>query len=399
VSGSPLPGRPTAQLAAPKSLNLQPVILEVSQPLRWEPESPRGGEQQAQAALLVKGSKTLPPAIPPLDLKAMQALHMSARRTSGKLDSYSLHSSVSAKNAVLTMLKQEEMKNRSIPPGKGKGSSKYKLPVGVACILPELGPGPGLEDGLRDMIGSGTGAKEEELMTPLNVRPQIDIPSSGSFGGGDTPICRQLGQSFDGLCQGPSNNNQEDAEADRMNFSVVVNSFGASGSDSGNHTRTTSDVTKLYRAIPPLPANMKIGIPFVSYSNERISPSFSNFLESLLDIRPEHRLGGSLNYDRLVAHEWFSASKLDWKKVEGKKISPPFTPNKSQIQSELGAKFSSLEYDGSLDMYRNNKSISSDAQERFDDFHHVAPEYFDLFPTLKVHCAGVGSGVKKIRSV
>lgn len=140
---------------------------------------------------------------------------------------------------------------------------------------------------------------------------------------------------------------------------------------------------------PILPNSLKITLPFTSMCHEQVSLQFLSFLEGILDIRPKYRLGGLNNYAQLQSHPWFSQSDLSWPDIEEKKAIPPFVPNREQIQFDMQSKHQGIDID-ELDSVRQRDFLALHQQKQFDDYHHIAKEYKDLFPNLRVHKAAPG---------
>lgn len=379
-SGSPA-GNDTCLCVSSAESNLANSPSPIARRLRTPKLHPIVGTAlqsgRVQLSPLVKGNAKILPAIKPSDKSAL----ISAKRM-GKLDPISFNGSVSAATTVMSMLKHEEALLRSIPPGK---SSKYKLPAGIVFPLPE----PHFPTSQVPIACT----KEDEVLGPAPTvttpRRPVEKPCDVNADGGSDSLLRQLGSSNDDF-SGRRNNNDEDAQDNELNFSIKLCPDACD--TSGNCAEPSSDC-----AIPELPDDLKVQIPLRSVSDKIVSPIFIDFLQGLLDIRPEYRLGGVKNYGRLVAHEWFVVAKLNWTNITEKKETPPFCPDRAQINSDLTHKYEKCHVDdGSLDIYQTQRPLSMDCQERFESFHHIADEYFELFPDLKVVCNGIGSGVKYI---
>ena len=132
---------------------------------------------------------------------------------------------------------------------------------------------------------------------------------------------------------------------------------------------------------PPISDSLCVPIPSISLYHECVTPLFKSFLQDILEIRPQYRLGGTKNYDALMHHPWFVACELNWTKIEQRKVRPPFVPNKEQIQFDMAGKFDDVH---ASDRTRSD-ALSTGMQRFFDGYHYAAQEYFDLFPSLIVH--------------
>lgn len=150
-------------------------------------------------------------------------------------------------------------------------------------------------------------------------------------------------------------------------------------------------------AAPLLPSSLRVPLPLVSMYHEQVSPHFLNFLEELMEIRPKYRLGGLKNYRRLQNHSFFSHTLLSWPDIEAKKASPPFVPNREQIQFDMQHKHGDIDID-ELDSVRLREFLAGDKQKLFEDYHHIAKEYKELFPNLVPHKVAPGVTPLKCRS-
>jgi serine/threonine protein kinase len=164
--------------------------------------------------------------------------------------------------------------------------------------------------------------------------------------------------------------------------SLVVNVDGFTDS---NESNAAADA---YYA-PPLPASLKVPLPLMNMYHEQVSASFLCFLEGILDIRPKYRLGGLKNYTALMDHEWFTLTELSWSKIGEKSAAPPFVPNREQIQFDMAAKHRNSDGD-ELDNVKLTEFLAVDRQRGFDDYHHIAAEYKELFPALSPHKSAPG---------
>jgi serine/threonine protein kinase len=142
---------------------------------------------------------------------------------------------------------------------------------------------------------------------------------------------------------------------------------------------------------PPISDSLCVPIPSISLYHECVTPLFKSFLQDILEIRPQYRLGGTKNYDALMHHPWFAACELNWTKIEQRKVRPPFVPNKEQIQFDMAGKFEDVH---ASDRTRSD-ALSTGMQRFFDGYHYAAQEYFDLFPSLAVHHGAAGRSTYK----
>lgn len=288
--------------------------------------------------------------VPPSELKQDEASDLKLPplmgSKKGKVKSSKLPAigSLAAATSLMELLRREEATRRSIAP---ENASKYTLPPDINFPTSTFNP-----DGvsLFNLSSLGCDRKDEE-----------------------TPTC---------------------PESDRPPRSQRMADLSIDVSDAENSK--PSDTTAPFLP-PPLPTSLKVSLPSTCMYHEPVTAEFKSFLEGILDIRPKHRLGGSNNYQALQEHEWFSKCRLSWRKIEDKSASPPFVPNREQIQFDMTAKH--RDPPDELDGLREREFLSVEQQKLFQSYHHIASEYKELFPALYVHNGSPGTNTIKCSKI
>lgn len=336
---------------------------------RFSPHA--GAETSMSGAISLANTRTPPPScahktMSPLSafpLQSRSEQNISPRATTSRSKIAEIFASSKETNEASVRLPELSASLAASKPGSKKGKFPAMGSLAAASTMAEI---LRREESVRRVVPPGSASKY--ILPKIVAFPEIVSPDEVfQFDGLEVDDSAQLGPETD------------DHRSHGHGLCVQVTNF----TDSNESNEAFSF------HVPPLPTSLKVPIPFMTMYHEQVSAYFIEFMEGIMDIRPKYRLGGLNNYNALKNHEWFSHTELSWSDVEEKRAPPPFVPNREQIQFDMAAKNKGADVN-ELDSIRVTEFLSVDAQRQFDNYHHIAAEYKELFPELIPHKASPG---------